>query len=77
MQNEYLLSLPDAVKCYQRPIEIYTDMVSLSFIIISVVRMLMGVWLFLQGRFNLAARYHSTVAEVYESELADYEQVHR
>ena len=27
----------------------------------------------LQGRFSLAARYHSSVAEIYESELQEYE----
>ena len=30
----------------------------------------------LQGRFSLAARYHSTVAEIYENELLDFEEVH-
>jgi hypothetical protein len=27
---------------------------------------------FFQGRFSLAARYHSNVAEIYEGELQDY-----
>lgn len=27
-----------------------------------------------QGRFSLAARYHSNVAEVYENELQDYDK---
>jgi len=43
----------EAVECYQRAIEIYTDM----------------------GRFSLAARYHSTVAEIYETELMEFEEV--
>ena len=30
----------------------------------------------MQGRFSLAARYHSTVAEIYENELLDFEEVH-
>jgi len=42
----------EAVECYQRAIEIYTDM----------------------GRFSLAARYHSTVAEIYETELLEFEE---
>ena len=30
--------------------------------------------LFSQGRFSLAARYHSTVAEIFETEVQDYEE---
>ena len=30
----------------------------------------------LQGRFSLAARYHSTCAEVYEVEIVDHEKVY-
>ena len=29
----------------------------------------------LQGRFSMSARYHNNIAEIYEGELADYEQV--
>ena len=28
-----------------------------------------------QGRFSMAARYHSNIAEICEGELADFEQV--
>lgn len=41
----------DAVDCYLRAVEIYTDM----------------------GRFSLAAKYHSNVAEIYETELQEYD----
>eukprot|EP00731_Ephydatia_muelleri_P027295 Em0019g168a len=45
----------EAVECYQRAIEVYTDM----------------------GKFSMAARYHTTIAEICEGDLADYEAAMR
>lgn len=45
----------EAVDCYQKAIEVYTDM----------------------GKFSMAARYHTTIAEICEGDLADYDEAMR
>ena len=79
--NDVLCS-SEAVECYLQAAEIYTDMVYIQFLDTTITVALLSLpplsplcLLSVQGRFTMAARYHNNIAEICESELADFEQV--
>ncbi len=66
--------IAEATECYLKAVEIYTDMVSLDKYIRGARFTHPTPPTHTQGRFSLAARYHNTVADIFETEVQDYEQ---
>ena len=70
----------EAIKCLLKSIEIYTDMVCLSFVYcwinkINIIESVQINFIHQQGRFTIAAKHHVTIAEIYENDKVDIDKV--
>lgn len=75
----------EAISCFCQAIDIYTDMVRKKEVLFKHSNTIqhdtlfwLGIILtnlFPQGRFNIAAKHHIAIAEIYESELLDIDKV--